>query len=347
MSAEEDSRRIRRVLTEPLLLARGESIIDSDIIVSHEFRRTSNAHVLTVHPEGNKIRNTRILFETDVWSSEWQLPIPGQPDNEISSGVSGLYIPIGAQADIDGLHVEGAPRFGLEAYSVSSLKLRRFSSTRCYMGAFVGRPTSSGILPRLVDVDQVRVWDTWGPPGGYPSRVRPGGWVGGDGWVNEGDKVSLKNFEISGEMFVGMKISRGTIVTMDGITTPSIMFQGSSSPTPGEPGLSFVYVKNLFLNAATGYGLGADEVNKIQISWNVAASFDGGYIIGNGSNGNGIQITGNCHVSIRDFVIGGFNGFRGVLPACALEINSNSSVNSDVQAVNRFFNQRLILRNVS
>jgi len=344
-SDEENARRKRRVLTEPLRLGKGEGIADLDLIVAADFRNTPATHAITAHPSGVKIRNVRILFETDVWQPYWGRPYHDQPKNAIPSGCSGLNLAGTTGVDIDGLHIEGAPRFGIEGWDVAGMNLRRYSATRCGVGAHFAERAGGN---QSWQVDQVRVWDTWGPPGGYPSRVRPGGWVGGDCWVSEGDRISLNRMEFSGEMFVGAKICRGSIVTLTDITTPTLMFQGSSTPTPGEPGLVQLKVRGLYLNAATGYGDGADTANKLQISWTVMAQLDGGYLIGNGKDGNAVQVTGGCHVEMRGFTIGGFNGERGKgNPAHALELDVRdpvSTINEDFETANRFPNQQRILR---
>jgi hypothetical protein len=345
-SAAENTIRQRRVLTEPLLLARGESLLDLDLIVPQNFRRTSATHAVTMHREGNRIRNVRILFETDTWLGRWQFPLDAQPQVGISRAVSGLYLPATANADIDGLHIEGAPRCGIEGWVVTGMRLRRYSSTRCNVGAFL---SEYGGHNGRWDVAQVRVWDTWGPPGNYPSSVRPGGWIGGDGWVSEGDLISLQRMEVSGELYCGLKICRGRAVRMDEISTPSIMFQGSSLPDPALEGLTRLVVTGLYVNAATGYGACADDANKIQLSSNVVGHFDGGYIFGNGGNGNAIQATGGVHVDVRNFTIGGFHGMRGGKPACALELDvrpppHRSTINNDFESVNAFVNQPLRVR---
>ena len=244
-SAAENSIRMRRVLSGPWVLARGEVLRDLDIIIPQDFRRTPAQHAITMHPEGNVIRNVRILFETTKWEDRWLLPYADQPADLMTSYVDGLYLPAGtANADIDGLHVEGSPRWGIEGWNVTNLRLKRFSATRCYGGAYFGeyRPTGQS---RQFDVDGVRIWDTWGPPGHYPSRVRPGGWVGGDAWVSEGDSMSLRRFELTGEMYIGAKICRGTFVTIREMMTPTLMLQGSSAPDPALEGLRLVYITGL------------------------------------------------------------------------------------------------------
>ena len=154
--------------------------------------------------------------------------------------------------------------------------------------------------------------------------------------------------EISGECFVGMKVCRGRYVILHHVTTPSIMFQGSSAPDPALPGLSQLYVVGLYLNAATGYGLGALAANKVQVSWNVIGQFDGGYVVSNGLDGSAFQVTANCHLDVRNLTIAGFNGFRGAgNPAHALELDVRepvSTINADFESVNRFQNQTRILR---
>jgi hypothetical protein len=352
-SPAENAIRQRRVLTEPLLLGRGESMLDTDYIVPADFRKTEAVHAITAHPTGVTIRNCRILFETDVWKPEWAWPLYQQPWG-INPGVSGLCLAGTQYADIDGLHVEGAPRCGIDGWDVSNLRIRRFSATRCHVGAYFGE--RAGIATRILgnrqwDVADVRIWDTWGGPSGFTSRVRPGGWVGGDCWVSEGDRAVFRRMQFSGEMYIGAKICRGGLVLMEDITTPSIMFQGSSACDPALEGLSRLYVKRLYLNAATGYGVGAESANKVQISFNVVGSFEGGYIIGNGKDGNAIQVTGNCHLDMRGLTIGGFNGKRSSTSACALDLDERpppwlSTINSDFESVNTFFNQNRRLRRV-
>ena len=91
-TASENTIRKRRVLKEPLLLAPGEPMIDTDYIVPVDFKRTAPTHAITAHPSGLKVRNCRILFETDKWLDRWQLPLAEQPMVGISSYVSGLQL---------------------------------------------------------------------------------------------------------------------------------------------------------------------------------------------------------------------------------------------------------------
>jgi hypothetical protein len=59
-TASENTIRKRRVLKEPLLLAPGEPMMNTDYIVPVDFRRTSPTHAITAHPSGLEVRNCRI-----------------------------------------------------------------------------------------------------------------------------------------------------------------------------------------------------------------------------------------------------------------------------------------------
>jgi hypothetical protein len=332
-TASENTLRKRRVLKEPLLLAPGEPMMDTDYIVPVDFKRTGPTHAITAHPSGLKVRNCRILFETDKWLERWQLPLAEQPSVGISRYVSGLQLPATSNVDIDGLHIEGAPNIGIEAWDVTDLKLRRYSVARCHYGAhFAKRVTGN----RNFDVNEVRAWGLWGPP-----STRG---LGQDCWVSEGYQINLQNFFLSGTTSCGAKICGPGYAKLKGITTPSIMFQGRATVN-GTERLEF-HLQDLFINAATGSDLGG---NKVQISWGVTGVIDGGYIDGAGCNGHGMQITGDCQMDVRNVVFRSLKGKRGNQPAYALELDvrpppQGSTINADFERVNTFVDQPLRVR---
>ena len=75
-SDEENARRKRRVLTEPLMLGKGEGLADLDLVTPErtpQHARDARDHGAPERGEGPK--NLRILFETDVWRPYWSGPL--------------------------------------------------------------------------------------------------------------------------------------------------------------------------------------------------------------------------------------------------------------------------------
>jgi hypothetical protein len=332
----ENARRVERVLREPWVLtqaeASGGALTNLNLIVPGDFKRTFYAEAVVV-PEGIKdlrVRNVNIVCETEpVWEPRWNQPLYAQPMVGISSYLSGISLRETVGADIDGLHIEGAPSYGIFGWGVSKMRVRRYSALRCFAAA---QFSNRGIGNRLHVVERVRIWGQWGPYG-----------FGGDGWVCEGYQLYFKDFCVSGPTVCGAKFCGPGTLWLEDFTAPSLMLQGRAAVDDGTAGLN-IAVNGLYLNA--GYSP-ESNVNRAQIAWGVTGGIDGGYIVGTG-NGDAIQCTGDCHLDVRNILFAGNNGERGGLPAAALALDVGypwpSTINADFETANRFENQIIKLR---
>jgi hypothetical protein len=211
---------------------------------------------------------------------------------------------------------------------------------------------------RHIHLQGVHVRDMWGPaPGnwdrggrathaqGFPSRKRPGGFIGGDGLaLNTLRDSVIADCSAVGEFFGSFKLTNPQRVEVRGLRGGNIMIQGTSTAdwkihkSPARD----VWIHDCVFDKKLIHGPN-DGMNCVQISQNVGmVRIERCTLRASGKGGHAIQVVGDSHAQVVGCTIDGFNGRRGPNPAHAVHVLRGSSVNDDFEKANIFVDQQRI-----
>jgi hypothetical protein len=341
------------VLEQPIVLRTGESLQNRSFVLSGRFRNLAANAIVLVDGDAVRIRNVRIIGPAD-WQERWNVTAIGSRD---APGVWSRTIGIRAHnvrdLRIERVSIEGLPRAAIAGSGLDRALFRDIHIRHCYHGINFGVNAPS----HHVTIARVSVGDLWGPPpefaypngkANHPSRSRPGGWIGGDGFaLNSLRDSTLSDCVTVGEGFACFKLTNPHRVTVRGLRGATLQLQGIAGGTAGEsmePARD-VLVQDCVFDKGLGYGgAGNTEGCGIQVTYHFGqARIHRCFVNAAGFGGHGIQVTSSSHASVEGCTIRGFNGKRGSNPAYAIHVGPNSSVNADATSVNRFVDQARIL----
>lgn len=343
LTTEEGSRRALRQLDGPLAFDGGR-LADVDLVVSERFKPTSNCSALYLPGKATQVKNVRVLTQFKRRDPAWER-------DPILKNWAGVRIDHARDLIVDGLHVEGFPGPGVVGYGIRTARLERMSATACETGFLFA---ADGGGNQNIAIDQLAAWDMWWPAPGAeqdatPSRLRPGGWMGGDGLAGYFTDARIMRVRMTGELFCGLKLVRSKRVCLIDVTTPSLMIQGTEyrdrNADGSTDGSDQIAIRRLMLDKSLGEGAAAARGNGLQVSFNVRGlDVEGASILGAGKGGHGIELAFGCEASFRDTIVSGFNGKRFNDPAWGLSLVGGSSVNADLSNGIRFFDQERTVR---
>jgi hypothetical protein len=328
---DENARRRRRQLDEPLIVGDDTVIADTDFVVGTNFKPSTVTAAIYLPGQRVVWRNSRLVTDFPTWNQAWAA-------NPNMYTWAGVRIAGARGLIVDGLHVEGFPHCGVQADGLRGAELRRLSGTRCFWIFAFGNALGGS---RDVSIDGLRAWDTWGPGpgvlagiGGAPSRLRPGGWSGAGGLAAQLSDSVLRNLDISGELDGGLKFTHSHRVQLYDSKTNRLMVQGTEyrdrNVDGTTDGSSDITVRRLIVDKRRGTGDVSDAGNGVQVSYHVSGLDVEEYsLLSGGSDGHAIQLAGNCDASFKRGVISSWNGHRGTQPAAALDLVDNSKINDD------------------
>jgi hypothetical protein len=335
-TAAESSRRRLLQLTSPVIVANGAVYKDTDFVVTPEFRPTTVGAVFYCHANDWHFENCTIRSLWRGWNPAW-----GNRSTHWA-GLSGFRLAPCRRFSLRGVHVEGLPSKALGcAGQAEDGVIERFSATRCIAGINFGFYQWGG---RRMLVDGVRTWGFWGP------GVRDQGLTGGDGFAVSMEDSILRNLELSGPTFAGLKLYRSKRVRVSNVLTNRAMIQGSAYRNGNGDGTTDGSQEITIddLTVAKGIGVNDQGGNGFQVSYNVRDLLVSRFsMFGDGCVGHAIQVWGNSHARFSRGLISGWNGVRNGVPDCACEVGDGSSVNADFESANLFYRQDHRLRMAS
>jgi hypothetical protein len=338
------------VLRKPIELAAGDVLADRRFLVAPDFAWNTKIAAIYGKGAGITIRNVE-LIGAHRWDRRWDRynePIDGPPG--IPSGCVGIRLQETPGLLLEDVSVRGFPGAGVSAYGIDEGTIRSIQVSDCFHGVVVEwyRPN------RKVLIEGVEARDLWGPPPGkWPDLGGPkgarfeNGYIGGDGLAlaSLGDST-VRNCTVLGEQFTSLKLVNPKGVVVSGITGIGMMVQGTSDlewKIDREPARD-VSIQDCRFDKSLGSGAIVDLGNAIQVSWNVERiTIRRCTIRSAGHDGHAIEFAKNVRGRVEQCTIEGFNGMRSRVPAHAINVLDNSSVNDDFATVNRFIDQRRLV----
>lgn len=338
---------MQRELTTPLILAPG-TYRDTEFVLRLASFQPSTVGAAIYGPKGLRravLRNCTLRTDATRYDPAWAT-------DPMLRMLAGVRLDAPRELVIDGLEIAGFPEVGLAASGVDTAKIERVSVERCWMGGSFGWV---GQANRNLRLRGWRVRDTWGPGpsvvagmGGSPSRLRPGGWSGGDGIAGYFEDAQLVDLDFAGELYAGIKLVRSKRVCLADVLTNHLMIQGTQDEDTNRDGTSdgseSITVRRLLVDKRRGAGELSERGNGVQVSRHVhGLDVEDFSILAGGTDGHAIQLWRDCEASFRGGLISGFNGRRGTAPAHALELGDGSRVNADFETANRFYDQARLI----
>ena len=319
-------------LTAPITLMAGESLIGRDFWLTPDFAAGTQNAVIVVAGDDVTIKDVRLFGPRDWPTSGWARP-----------NLMGIRAESRARLLIERVQIEGLPAHGIYGYGWSDMLIRDVVLRHVFVGI-----NSNHYAPSYnVLIERVHVSDTWGTDPAYPSRVRPGGCVGGDGMALNSLRASkIKECIVTGEVYVGFKLTNPQEVAITGCRGTSLMVQGVAS---GEAGNGMTPARDVLIEGCIfdqGLGYDNESAGAMHITLHVASCHVHRNILnGAGRNGHAIKLTHDAHATIDCNVIRDFNGTEGAYDAHALDLvtSQGASANEDFVHVNRFVEQDLLV----
>lgn len=348
-AAERPPRRVR-TLDAPIILKSGDLLENLELRLSPRYRwQPSYAVIYGGKVQDVTIRNVRIEG-SESWLPRWQdyHEPKGTPRTGIPSEQSGIRLQTCRNITLDGLEIEGFPRFAITGFGLDDCVMRDIQVTRCRLGIATSHYQPSH---RLL-VEKVRVHDTWGPApglwpgidGGIPSKVRPGTYTGGNGigldTVREG---VLRDCDVRGEHWRSYKLVNPQNLEAARLVGNGLMVQGTADEVwkiHKEPARD-IRLRDCVFDKSLGTGKVREIGNGLQISWHVHG-FDarGCKLDGDGQGGHGIQLAVDAHANVVDCTFEDFNGMRGGERCYAADVREGCTLNADFETRNTFVDQQ-------
>lgn len=320
------------LLSEPIILRDGETLECRDLEVAFDFPAGSQNAVIQVLGDGVTIRDVRLFGPRD-WPAVWVRP-----------NMMGIRAENRVDLTVERVHIEGMPRAGFAGHGLTRLRMRDFSARHVFVGVNLN-PTAPSFNCLF---ERVRVWDTWSDDVRYPSRVRPGGFVGGDGMAMNSLRSSiLSECVMSGELFASYKTTNPQGLIVKACRGTSYMVQGVPAPPLGN---GFSPARDVLLEDCIfdqGLGYDTESAGAVHLTLKIdGCRLHRCILVGAGRNGHGLKLTHEAvGIVVECCTINGFNGVEGkyAAHACDYVKSQGCSLNEDFALVNSFIDQQRIL----
>lgn len=338
------------ILHAPIVLQAGQHLTGRRFWVADDFAWTSALAAIYVAGENVVIEDVE-LYGANSWNHRWDAytePAGGPPG--IPSGLTGIRVQGAPNLRISRVHVEGFPRCGIEGFGLADGILEDITVTRCFQGISLAQYMPQ---PRL-QIRRASIRDLWGPGpnkwpgvGGWPSKIRPGGFIGSDGIVAfKLSDAAITDCEVLGEIYGGFKILNPQRTQVLRYRGPVGFLQGTSdqSWTIDKEPCRDTLIQDCTFDKSLGAGELVEKGNGFQCTWNVrSAAFRNCQFLSAGHDGHGFEAAGDCQPTFTGCTFQGWNGMRGTQPAYALNLIDGAKTNLDFQPMNHFVDQQRIV----
>ena len=316
-------------LVEPIVLGDGDTLENRDFEVSADFNGGSQNACIQVQGDGVTVRDVRVVGPREWPTAGWARPNTMALRAERRSGLT-----------VERVSIDGLPKAGIVGFGLRDAVFRDIVISKVFVGVNLGPAEPSFGCT----FERIRVSDTWGDQVAYPSRVRPGGCIGGDGMaLNSLRDSTLTDCIVTGECFGSFKITNPIGVTVRGCRGTSFMVQGRAAPPTGdtmEPARDVLLEDCVF---DQGLGFDTESAGAASVTFGVeSCRFHRCIFNAAGRDGHGLKLTHDAHATVECCTFRGFNGTTGggeLAHALDLVASQGCTINGDFGRVNHFIEQ--------